>query len=147
MNIEILDQEPATRLELLLPLATDVFDDFESVYVKDRLPHIVDPVLVIARDEHGPAGFKLGYRQDSAFYSWIGGVHPRARRQGLARRLMQAQHDHVSSLGYRSIVTRTRATNRPMIILNLKSGFEIVGFEINGAGFAVVIQRKSIVRA
>ncbi len=60
---------------------------------------------------------------------------------------MHAQHDHVRSLGYRSILTRTRATNRPMIILNLKCGFEIVGFEINGTGFAVVNQRKSCVHA
>ena len=31
-----------------------------------------------------------------------------------------------------------------MIILNLKCGFEIVGFEINDAGFAVVNQRKGL---
>ena len=147
MKTEILIQQDATRLELLLPLAADVFDDFEPAYIEERLPYIVEPVLVIARDEHGPAGFKLGYRQDTSFYSWLGGTHPRARRQGIAAYLMKAQHDHVGGLGYRSIVTRTRASNRSMVILNLKSGFEIVGFEINAAGFAVVNQRKSLIDA
>ncbi|MGB0514854.1 MAG: GNAT family N-acetyltransferase, partial [Wenzhouxiangellaceae bacterium] len=70
--------------------------------------------------------------------------HPRARRQGFGARLMQVQHEHVRQLGYLSVTTRTRAANRAMLILNLKNGFEIVGFEVDGAGFTVVSQRKSL---
>ncbi|MEX2497936.1 MAG: GNAT family N-acetyltransferase [Wenzhouxiangellaceae bacterium] len=144
MNIEILEQEQARRTELLTAMARDVFDDLDPGYIGARVPHMVDPMLVMASDELGPLGFKLGYRDSANFYSWLGGVHPRARRQGLATELMRAQHAHVHSMGYRNITTRTRASNRTMIILNRKCGFEIVGFEINDAGFAVVNQRKGL---
>lgn len=142
MKIEILESDRAIRPELLRSLAGRIFDDFDPAYIEARLPQMIQPVLLVARDEAGPVGFKLGYRDQDSFYSWLGGVDPRARRQGLASRLMQAQHEHVRTLGYRYVTTRTRAANRPMIVLNLKFGFEIVGFEINHAGFAVVSQRK-----
>src|SRR6056297_1748216 len=125
MKIEILEQEQAANLELLVEMANQVFEDFDPAYIEDRLPHMIQPVLLVARDEAGPVGFKLGYRDQDSFYSWLGGVDPRARRQGLASRLMRAQHEHVRTLGYRSVTTRTRAANRPMIVLNLKFGFEI----------------------
>lgn len=144
MKIEILEQEQAVNLELLVEMANQIFEDFDPAYIENRLPHMVQPVLLVARDEAGPIGFKLGYREMDSFYSWLGGIDPRARRQGLGSRLMHAQHEHLRALGYQSITTRTRAANRPMIILNLKCGFEIVGFEINGAGFAVVNQRKHL---
>ena len=144
MKIEILEQEQAANLELLVAMANQVFEGFDPTYIEDRLPYMVQPVLLVARDETGPVGFKLGYRDQDRFYSWLGGIASRARRQGLATRLMLAQHEHVRALGYQSITTRTRAANRPMIILNLKCGFEIVGFEINGAGCAVVNQRKHL---
>ena len=144
MKIEILEGDPANNPELLTSIATRIFDDFDPAYIETRLPQMVGPVLLVARDATGPVAFKLGYREHDSFYSWLGGVDPRARRQGLASRLMRAQHDHVRTLGYRSVTTRTRAANRPMIILNLKFGFEIVGFEINGHGFAVVNQRKRL---
>lgn len=144
MNIEILEHEQAARPELLVEMASQVFEDFDPAYIENRFFHMVGPVLLVARDKFGPAGFKIGYRDHDSFYSWLGGVHPRARRQGLASRLMQAQHEHVCALGYQYVITRTRASNRSMIILNLKYGFEIVGFEINAAGFAVVNQRKRL---
>lgn len=145
MQITILERDDARRIEPLVVLACEVFHPFDPAYLEDRLPNIADPVLVIAHDEQGWAGFKLGYRRGDAFYSWLGGVHPRARRQGLGFRLIQIQHEHVRQLGYRSVTTRTRTENRAMLILNLQCGFEIVGFEIDGAGFAVVSQRKSLV--
>lgn len=55
---------------------------------------------------------------------------------------MLAQHDHVRIFDFKHVLTRTPASNRPMTILNLECGFEIVGFWVNGAGLAVVNQRK-----
>lgn len=144
MQINILEQDDARCTEPLVALACEVFHPFDPAYIEDRLSHIADPFLVLAEDEHGWAGFKLGYRRGSAFYSWLGGVHPRARRRGLGERLMRIQHEHVRKSGYQCVTTRTRATNRGMLILNLKCGFEIVGFETDQAGFAVVSQRKSL---
>jgi len=145
VEIRILEHDEARLAVPLVELAREVFDQFDPASIEDRLPRVADPLLIVAQDDRGWAGFKLGYRRGSAFYSWLGGIHPRARRQGLARRMMQIQHEHIRKLGYRSVTTRTRAGNQAMLILNLKCGFEIVGFEVDAAGYSVVSQRKLLV--
>ena len=37
-----------------------------------------------------------------------------------------------------------RAANNPMILLNLRHGFHVAGFETDSSGIAVVIQRKQL---
>ena len=73
--------------------------------------------------------FKLGYAMTQAkYYSWLGGVHPAARRQGLAALLMEKQHGWVASRGYRMIETSTDEDNVAMSRLNLAHGFEEAGW-------------------
>lgn len=129
----------------LLALCRAVFPDFAPDYLTDRLPHLNAPALFLTRDaEGGLTGFKLGYRRGTLFYSWLGGVRPDARRQGLARQLMLAQHRWARENGYQHVETRTRASNNAMIILNLQCGFSIAGFEVDKAGIPVVIQRAAL---
>jgi predicted GNAT superfamily acetyltransferase len=111
--------------------------------------HVVDPSLVLARFANGSlAGFKLGYRRGATLlYSWLGAVHPDARRQGVAAELMRRQHEWARSQGYTEIDTQTRAANNAMIILNLKSGFRIRGFGLDTLGREIVIQRKQLAAA
>lgn len=127
----------------LLTLCETIFPGFAADYLTGRLGHIDAPAAVVARDGSGRlVGFKLGYRRGAGlFYSWLGGIHPDVRRQGLARRLMTAQHDWARGRGYRSVETRTRASNNPMIILNLESGFYVAGFEVDRNGQPIVTQR------
>lgn len=129
------------------PLATlcgRVFGAFDPGYL-DRLASVVDPVLVQALHGDAPIGFKLGYRRGATlFYSWLGGVDPDWRRRGIAEQLTIIQHDRLMALGYATVETRTRANNNAMIILNLRSGFEVRGFEIDAAGNPVVTQRKRL---
>ena len=136
--------DAARRGDELLALCEAAFGQFSPAYLTDRLGHLVDPCLITARLNDGAlAGFKLGYRRGAAlFYSWLGAVHPRSRRQGLARELTQRQHEWAKMQGYRCIETRTRAANRAMMILNLAAGFEVCGFESDSGGHPVVIQRK-----
>ncbi|MDT8448585.1 MAG: GNAT family N-acetyltransferase [Wenzhouxiangellaceae bacterium] len=129
----------------IVALCHDAFPDFDACYLLDRLPHIADPVLVEARRANELVGFKMGYRRGkSLFYSWLGAVQPDCRRQGIASRLMAAQHDWAHGLGFERIETRTRTSNTPMIILNLQFGFVITGFETDSAGRGVVTQRKQL---
>lgn len=130
----------------LLPLCQILFPGFQPGELQGRLGWAPDPALVAARDGEGAlVGFKLGYRQGTdVFYSWLGGVHPDARRQGIAAALMRHQHDWAKGRGYRFVETRTRAANRAMIILNLQAGFTITGLEVGGAGHAVVTQRLAL---
>ena len=77
-------------------------------------------------------GMKIGYEEKSGyFYSWLGGVLPKFRRQGIASKLMIAQHDWCRKNGYNHIETRARTNNPAMMILNLKVGFKPDGFVID----------------
>ncbi len=138
--------DDARRGEELSALCRVAFDGFDLPYLTDRLPHIVDPCLVAARFEDGSmAGFKLGYRRGATlFYSWLGGVHPKARRQGIARELSVRQHEFAQTHGYEFIETRTRAGNAAMLMLNIDLGFRICGFETDRGGHEVVTFRKEL---
>ena len=138
--------EEARRTGELLAACSLVFEEFAPPYLTDRLPRITDPALVAARFADGSlAGFKLGYRRGaSLFYSWLGGVHPRARRQGIARELTLRQHELARRQGYEFIETRTRAQNVAMLILNLQAGFRVCGFEVDRGGHEVVSFRKPL---
>lgn len=131
--------------EPLLALCRSVFPDFSDAYLVHRLPRLDDPMLWLAIEHGAWKGFKLGYRRgDALFYSWLGGVAPELRGKGVASGLMRLQHADAAANGYRFIETRTRAANNPMILLNLRHGFHIVGFEADARGIPVVVQRKVI---
>ncbi len=73
-------------------------------------------------------GFKVGYAlAPTRYYSWLGGIHPEHRRQGIALGLMGRQHHWARSQGYKSVETTLVHTNAPMLQLNLRAGLEIVG--------------------
>ncbi|MCA3695656.1 GNAT family N-acetyltransferase [Aquidulcibacter sp.] len=75
-------------------------------------------------------GLKLGYeRNRGVFNSWIGGVAPEARGQGIASALMDAQHVWAKEAGFRGVETATRQPNRAMAILNLKAGYMVAGLD------------------
>jgi len=132
--------------EELLALCAAAFDSFDPAYLLDRLADLDAPAATLAHDDAGRLiGFKLGYRRSpDLFYSWLGGVHPDARRQGIAARLMTAQHEWARGEGYAAVETRTRAVNNAMIILNLQSGFHVAGFEVDGSGRPVVTLRRAL---
>lgn len=75
-------------------------------------------------------GLKLGYeRNRGVFNSWMGGVAPEARGQGIAAALMDAQHTWAKEAGFRGLETATRQANQAMAILNLKAGFVVAGLD------------------
>ncbi|UZK66980.1 GNAT family N-acetyltransferase [Sphingomonas sp. M1-B02] len=136
----------AEAADPLLALCRSVFDDFSDAYLLDRLPSLSDPDLWLAVEDGAWRGFKLGYRRGPhLLYSWLGGVDPSLRGQGIASELMRRQHDHAAANGYRFVETRTRAANNPMIVLNLRHGFHVAGFEIDSGGIPIVTQRKKLV--
>lgn len=89
-------------------------------------------VAVLAQSQGKYIGFKLGYeRRQHQFYSWMGGVDPKFRRHGIARELMTRQHQTIKELGYRTVRTITSNQFKPMLILNLQSGFNIIGTQVS----------------
>lgn len=121
----------------------ELFPTLPPDFVSSRLPFIADPQLYLAQLEGRTIAFKLAYRTNrTTLFSWLGGVLPEARRNGVASRLMLLQHEHARAEQYEEIETRTRTSNNAMLILNLRHGFEIVGLETDAIGRFVVIQRK-----
>jgi predicted GNAT superfamily acetyltransferase len=139
--------DAARRTDEILELCRVSFEVFVPDYLTSRVVHVAAPSVITARFANGTlAAFKLGYRRGAKlFYSWLGGVHPDARRQGVAAELMRRQHAWALSQGYTEIETQTRAVNNAMIILNLKSGFHVCGFGLDTFGRQIVVQRKSLV--
>lgn len=90
-------------------------------------------------------GYKIGYaRKKAHYYSWLGGIDPAARKQGLGSRLMQAQHNWCQQQGYRTIRTHTKNKWREMLILNLRHGFDIIGTLTDELGEPKLILEKKL---
>ena len=128
---------------LILPICRSAFGAFTESYLTDRYPRVTDPLLLVATLERQPVGFKLGYRRGGdLFYIWLGAVTAQGR--GIGTLLMQRQHALLKDLGYRHVETRTRAINNRMIMLNLRHGFHVAGFETSFDGIPIVTQRKAL---
>lgn len=96
----------------------------------DRLNNKTSLTLV-AQHEHELVGFKLGYAESKTqFYSWLGGVSPHARRQGIAKQLLHHQEDWARSQGFKRLRVKSRNRFRAMMILLLNEGYLIKGSEI-----------------
>jgi len=105
---------------------------FDEPYSREKLKRkcSTKPGLIglIAFKDGQPAAFKVGYEMsERLYYSWLGGVAPEYRRQGLARQLMELQHKVVTEAGYKTVRTHTFNKFREMLILNIRCGFNIVG--------------------
>ena len=82
----------------------------------------------LALDGDRVVGFKLGYEQRPYYFeSWIGGVTASARRRGIADELQRQQHAWCVAQGFRIVTTITSNDNAPMIILNLRHDYRVVG--------------------
>ncbi|MBN92733.1 MAG: GNAT family N-acetyltransferase [Deltaproteobacteria bacterium] len=93
-----------------------------------------------------PVGFKVGVEDaPRSFESWRGGVLETARRQGIAMELQRLQHSWCEENEFRVIKTTTNSSNIPMLILNLRSGFQIVGSFVNRRKHLKVLQEKWLV--
>jgi GNAT superfamily N-acetyltransferase len=131
----------------LLELYEAIFATPPSAHMLDRLAHRHDFLLILAKDRvTGKAtGFKLGFRDSpDTYYSWLGGVLPAARGQGLARRMMEYQHEWAAARGYTYIRTNTLNQWRAMLILNLQAGFDIIGTERRHDGEVKILLEKKL---
>ncbi|PEN13080.1 GNAT family N-acetyltransferase [Longibacter salinarum] len=112
------------RVDLIRDLNESVFGDR---HVINRFDH--DDLLMLVAERNGdPVGFKVGYRlRTDTFYSAKGGVVDHARRQGIARALLQQMLSVVEQWGYIRFVYDTFPNKHPgMTVLGLREGFEVI---------------------
>ncbi|WP_161974463.1 GNAT family N-acetyltransferase [Piscinibacter terrae] len=104
-----------------------------------RLTHMPDVSLFCARQAGELIGFKAGYAiAERKYYSWLGAVHPQWRRQGVASRLADMQHQWLVERGFAVVETSSRHENSAMARINLHSGFVTVGTKLEPHGLQVL---------
>ncbi len=88
-------------------------------------------LMLIAEIENSVVGFKAGYEQeqDGSFYSWMGGVFPKFRGKGVARRLANQMEEWAVKKRYSKIKMTTRNKNKAMLIFAISNGFELTSIE------------------
>lgn len=104
------------------------FDNIpDAASIQSRLGHL--PHLILsARNESGPIGFKVGYERDGKFYSWLGAIAPAYRHKGVATALANRQEEWARNQGYTAIWMKTRNRFPQMLLMAIGRGFRIVGF-------------------
>lgn len=108
-----------------------------------RLENMPDAVVHYADVDGLMVGFKIAYAtRRQRLYSWLGGVLPDYRRQGTGARLMEFQHRWAKEHGYLNVETGTIRNNVPMMMLNLRCGFEIIGTYVRAGKTRVLMAKR-----
>jgi ribosomal protein S18 acetylase RimI-like enzyme len=89
-------------------------------------------IALIARVDGLLAGFKVGYFREDHFYSWVGGVLPEFRKNGVAKALAETQENLVGKAGTQMIKMKTRNRFTAMLSFALGRGFCIERVERKG---------------
>jgi len=109
---------------------------------------IKELLTVVALDGDTVIGYKIGYplmEDQNTFYSWLGGVDPNYRKQGIASMLMDIQHQHLRQTGYHKVQTKTMNRWRNMLLLNIRYGFDIVHTFTDARGLFKIVLEKDLV--
>lgn len=133
------------KLKHLLSLYTSIFEDAKADFFKKRLNEKENVLSIIAFLKQKPIGFKIGYRYNQiTFYSWVGGILPAYRKQGIAKELAKLQESWAKQQDYTKLRTKSMNRFKPMMILNLKNGFNIKQVYTNDSGQTKIIFEKEI---
>lgn len=90
----------------------------------------IHSIILVAEIKHHLAGFKYGYEKDTTtFYSWMGGVVPSFRRQGIASELLIEMERKCNEMGYQYLSFKTLNRHKNMLLFSLKNDFEIIDLE------------------
>ena len=136
---------PSFTLKQLLHAYETLFDDAQPGFFIQRIEEKENVLSILCFKNDSLVGFKVGYQyDDQTFYSWVGGVLPSYRKQGIAQRLMELQHQSAAKSGYQKVRTKSMNRFKPMLILNLKNGFDIVQMYTNESGQTKIVFEKEI---
>ncbi len=109
-----------------------------------RLEKMPDVTVFTAEIDGVLIGYKAGYAtHPNRYYSWLGGVDPDHRGQGIGRLLMDQQHAWLQSSRFKSVETHVAQDNAAMVQLNLNSGLAITGM-FSKDGEANFIMKKNV---
>ncbi len=116
-------------IDELIALAEQI-PEFKDLYPKEEFEKRLlqnNSSILIAEEEGFSVGFKCGYPLNTnEYYSWMGGVMPRYRNQGIALLLLREMENRIKSKEYKYLSFKTLNEHKAMLIFALKNGFEII---------------------
>lgn len=138
-------EEDSILFRSMLELHDHIFTGQKSDSVVRELRRRAQVLILVAVSEGRVVGYKVGYEDRTPrFYSWLGGVYPEFRAQGIASALMIRQHAWCQQHGYAVVRTHTKNKWRSMLILNLRHGFDVVGTYTDEKGDPKIILEKQL---
>lgn len=142
---EIEDKPNQPTLEKIKTFCQSIFKEFDLENFAERIDSAEKLLTILAFSGDKLVGFKLGYQIDlTKFYSWLGGVDRDFRKQGIADELMKRQHSWCRNHGFSIIQTKTKNSFKPMLILNIKHGFDIIDLQRNRRDEIKIVLEKNI---
>jgi ribosomal protein S18 acetylase RimI-like enzyme len=120
-----------------LPLALAVLNElpeFDSTFTLEQLIlrlEKAERILLLAEENGEPVGCKIAYNRyfNGSIYSWLGGVLPQYRRQGVATLLLAELENEARKRFFLSLRFKTRNKHKAMLRFAIGRGFYVVGFE------------------
>lgn len=146
LKIDTVTEIEEKHRRLIAPVAEAVFGEpWNEAWFQARFRNHTKYCLHVASVDGRAIAYKLGYElDDRTFYSWEGGVLSEFRRLGVASALMKAQHEWCRAQGYKKIETKSQNRFKEMLILNLKSGFEVIGTHLAEKDKIKIILEKNL---
>jgi len=116
-----------------LPLIAEMYSQLyrpqhEVEFFRRRFLGRYNPLVLVASLDESPVGFYLGFElKPSVYFSWLFGVLPDVRRQGIATQLMEASESWAGEHDYWSIRFECHNQHRPMLHLAISQNYDVVG--------------------
>jgi GNAT superfamily N-acetyltransferase len=116
-----------------LPLVVDLYNEIarpprDLACFQRRVAGRQSVLILIANVERRPVAFSIGIElKPDTFFSWLTGVVPECRRQGIATQLHEAEAAWAKDHGYQYLRMECSNTHRPLMMMGLKMGFDVVG--------------------
>lgn len=116
-----------------LPLLVDLYNEIfrpprDEATFRRRIAGRQNVLMLVANVEGQPVGFSIGIElKPNTFFSWLSGVLPDCRRQGIATQLHEAEAAWAREHGYQYVRMECNNTHRPILMMCIKMGFDIVG--------------------
>lgn len=133
------------KMDILKKLYTSIFEDADLYFFEKRFQEKENLISFIAYDNKTPIGFKIGYKyNESTLYSWVGGVLQNFRNRKIATKLANLQENWAKEQHFTKIRTKSMNKFKPMLILNLKNGFDIISIYTNTKHQTKIIFEKNL---
>lgn len=144
MTFQTFEELPEDNIyQHMINIYSEIFEDADLDFFRKRIEEHSNLFSVLAYFNDQPIGFKVGYPyNEDTFYSWIGGVLPSYRQQGIGTQMAKIQDNFAKDKGFKKLRTKSMNTYKAMMILNIKNGFDITKVYTNTKGQTKIVFEK-----